>query len=212
MKRTVATIAACVLATATAIGATTTVTEAARSESFDLTSEFKFTVADSTVEPVMVLEHSLDGTTWSSTNEESTVHSLGLRFSPSAMALKVGEQNAVYAPMYVRLGSGTTSKAKATIQENQLTKSGFNDSLRSRVYFNTADCSATGVSGNGIQKSLIMRGQATDSFTVPAPTTDGQPGATVKLCIKAWMDNNNWLLGGKTPPTATANWRVTAQQ
>lgn len=212
MKRTVATVIAFALAATTAFGATSTMTEAARSQDFNLRTEFKFKVEDSAATPTLILEHSNNGSNWASTSEQGTIHSRGLTFNPSAMALNVGENNAVYAPMYVRLGKGTTSGAKATIKENRLSTGKFEDALRSRIYVGVDDCSAAGVSGAGIQTSMNMRGQGTREFNLPAPTQDDQPGATVKLCVKTWMADNNWLLGGKTPPNATANWRVTAQQ
>lgn len=213
MKRTVATAIACTLAAPTAIGASANMTEAARSQDLNLTTEFTFTVGDTTDTPKLVLEHSSNGTDWASTDNETTVHSRSLTFQPDAMALKVGKDNAVYAPMYVRLGKGTTGKATATLTENRLTDSAFPNSLRAQIYKDVDNCSKAGVAGKPtIQKTDTMRGQTTNAFELAAPTATGQPGTTVKLCVETWMNDNNWLLGGKTPPEATANWRVTAQQ
>ena len=200
-KQMIRAAASAALLSATVL-ALTSPTEAARSKGFNLGAEFPFTV-----DSAFVLEHSANGVDWANDGKVQS-----MTFDSRAMALKVGEDNAVYAPMYLRLGAGTASGATATIVENGLRTSAFEQSLRARIYPGVDDCSASGVSGDGAQNSLNMRGQGTSTFDLPAPTQANQPGEAVRVCVKAWMNDNNWLLGGKTPPTATATWRVTAQE
>lgn len=203
MKRRLAQAMAIAVATVATVAAASAPTEAARSEQFNLESEFKFTIDSS-----FTLEHSANGVDWV---KDGSVKAMA--FNSQAMSLKVGEANAVYAPMYLRLGAGTVDSASATIKEINLGNSSFEQSLRARIYPNVNSCSASGISGTGAQNSINMRGQSTTSpFTLPAPTQANQPGAPVRVCVKAWMNDNNWLLGGSNPPTATAKWRVTAQQ
>lgn len=202
MKRRLAQAMAIAAVTVATLAAASAPTEAARSEQFNLESEFKFTIDSS-----FTLEHSANGVDWV---KDGSVKAM--TFDSQAMALKAGEANAVYAPMYLRLGAGTVDSASATIKEINLGTSSFEQSLRARIYPNADSCSASGISGTGAQSSINMRGQGTSPFTLPAPTQANQPGATVRVCVKAWMNDNNWLLGGSNPPTATAKWRVTAQQ
>ena len=202
MKKRLVQATASVALGSVALLAAATPTEAARSKEFNLESEFTFTI-----EAGFTLEHSANGVDWARDGSVKT-----MTFDSRAMALKVGENNAVYAPMYLRLGAGTATGATATIQENGLSTSAFEQSLRARIYPGVDDCSAAGVSGTGTQNSVNMRGQSTSAFDLPAPTQANQPGEAVRVCVKAWMNDNNWLLGGATPPTATATWRVTAQE
>lgn len=212
MKRTAATAFACVLSATFMIGATASMTEAARSKDFNLTTEFKFNV-EQEQSTMLVLEHSADGSSFSSTDSATSTLTRSLSFDPSALAMKPGEANAVYAPMYIRLGAGTTSGANATLTENQLANAPFPNSLRARIYKDVDNCSKAGVAGKtSIQKTLTMRGQATNIFELAAPSETGQPGEPVKLCVEAWMNDNNWLLGGETPPRVTARWQVRAEE
>ncbi|WP_087117405.1 hypothetical protein [Corynebacterium urinipleomorphum] len=212
MKRTVATAIACALTAATVIGSTASMTEAARSENLNLTTEFKFSVEEQQTTK-FVLEHSSDGINFVSTDSATKTLNLSLSFDPSALAMKPGAANAVYAPMYIRLGAGTTSEANATLTENQLTDAPFPNSLRSRIYKDVDTCSKAGIAGKAaIQTITTMRGQTTNAFELAAPNETGKPGEPVKLCVEAWMNDNNWLLGGETPPRVTARWQVRAEE
>lgn len=212
MKRTAATAFACVLSATFMIGATASMTEAARSKDFNLTTEFKFNV-EQEQSTMLVLEHSADGSSFSSTDSATSTLTRSLSFDPSALAMKPGEANAVYAPMYIRLGAGTTSGANATLTENQLANAPFPNSLRARIYKDVDNCSKAGVAGKTtIQKTAIMRGQTTEAFELTAPAEANQPGKSIKLCVEAWMNDNNWLLGGETPPRVTARWQVRAEE
>lgn len=212
MKRAVATGIACALTAATVIGSTASMTEAARSKDFNLTTELKFSVQEKQTTK-FVLEHSADGTNYSSTDSATRTLTRSLSFDPSALAMKPGVANAVYAPMYIRLGAGTTSGANATLTENQLADAPFPNSLRARIYKDVDTCSKAGIAGKTpIQKTVTMRGQTTNIFELAAPSETGQPGEPVKLCVEAWMNDNNWLLGGETPPRVTARWQVRAEE
>lgn len=202
MKHKLAVAAASVAVATTGLLWTSIPTEAARSQEFELESEFKFTINSG-----FTLEHSANGVDWVKDGSVKTI-----AFDSRAMALKVGEQNAVYAPMYLRLGAGTASNASATLKESGLGSSEFERSLRARIYPGVTNCGSAGVSGTGVQNTVNMRGQSTSAFELPAPTQANQPGEAVRVCVKAWMNDNNWLLGGANPPTATAKWRVTAQE
>lgn len=204
---------ACAMAGVMAIGATTSMTEAARSQNFNLTTEFKFTVEEVDDQaPKFILQHSVDGNTYASTDASGKAETLELTFDAAALALKPGEDNAVYAPMFVRLGAGTTNDANATLTENQLVDAAFPNSLRARIYKDVESCSADGVAGKTtIHTSENLRGQTTNVFELKAPEAGG-PGETVKLCVEAWMDNNNWLLGGAKTEPVTARWQVRAEE
>ncbi|MGD7001570.1 hypothetical protein [Corynebacterium halotolerans] len=188
------------LAVAAVLTASISVTEAQRS-----TSQYAATEFSVTVDAVLELEGSVDGTTW---NDSEAVTEL--TFSPDQMALQVGEENAIYAPMHVRVAAGSNTGATANITETRLGDSAFGDSLRGEIYRDVPTCDAAGVTGaESLTSEITLRGQVSEGFALPAPEKSGEPGETVVLCVRAWMNDNNWLLGGTPPPTETATWTVT---
>ena len=173
------------------------VTQAQRATTHVAVSEFR-----TTVQPVLNLEGSADGMTWA----ESTT----LGFGPEQMALKVGETNAVYSPLWVRPGAGTNAVSLATVSETGLPDTAFATALHGEIYLNPPTCDAHGTGGVQPIASGALRGQISSPFDLKGPTTIGQAGEPVELCIKAWMNDNNWLLAGTSPGAAQATWSVMA--
>lgn len=169
-------------------------------------SQFAATEFHVTMAPDLELEGSVDGTAW----ESGEASPLRLEFDPDELALQVGEENAVYAPMFVRAGAASNAGATATVVENGLGNSDFADALRGEVFEGAAGCDAVGVaSAQPLTTGTTLRGQATGEFEIAAPEPLGQPGEATELCVKVWLNDNNWLLGGTMPPTETATWTVT---
>lgn len=77
------------------------VTQAQRATTHAAVTEFR-----TTVQPMLNLEGSTDGMNW--------VDSATLEFGPEQMALKVGEANAVYSPLWGRPGAGTSAPPQPT--------------------------------------------------------------------------------------------------
>lgn len=202
-RRTSATIAAAaVLGGTVLIGASINETLAQRNDNQFAATEFTVSVL-----PVFELEGSADGVSWDSDPEGV----LSLDFSADEMALEVGEEAAVYAPMQVRASAASNTGAAAMISEGGLEGSAFAASLRGEIFLDPASCQANGVdTAQLLTDDPVLRGQSSGSFVVPAPSVPDEPGEMVNLCAKVWLDNNNWLLGGTTPPTETATWTVTA--
>ena len=172
-------------------------TEAQRS-----TTHFAVTELHTSIQPVLNLEGSTDDATW---GELAT-----LDFGPEQMALAVGEENAVYAPLFVRPGSGTNAASSARVTETGLADTDFATSLRGQIYLGPPSCDE---SGTGTQQPIAsggLRAQSTSSFDLEIPETIGEAGASVELCVQVWMNDNNWLLGGTIPPTDTATWEIAA--
>lgn len=184
------------------IGASISATLAQRND-----NQFAATEFTASVDPVLELEGSVDGVSWDSDPDGV----LRLDFSADEMALEVGEEAAIYAPMQVRASAASNSGAAAMISEDGLGDGPFAESLRGEIFLDPASC---GAGGAGTARSLtddpVLRGQSSESFAIPAPQEPGEPGEVVTLCVKVWLDSNNWLLGGTTPPTETATWTVTA--
>lgn len=189
------------LAAVVVLGASINETLAARN-----TSHYAVTQFDVTVQPVLNLEGSVDGETW----EESPA----LSFTPEQMALQVGEENAIYSPMLVRGGAGTNSPAAAEVDValEDTTVSDFGDSLRGQIFQGAPSCDAAGTGAEYlITAGEELRAQRSDSFSVAIPETIGEAGAPTELCVKVWMNDNNWLLGGVAPPVVTATWTVSGE-
>lgn len=199
-ERLLATFAVLLIAVVV-LGASISETLAARN-----TSHYAVTQFDVTVQPVLNLEGSVDGVSW----EESPA----LSFTPEQMALQVGEENAIYSPMLVRGGPGTNSAAAAEVNValEEVGASDFGDSLRGQIFEGATSCDAA---GTGEEYLLTagegLRAQASDSFEVPIPETIGEAGVPTELCVKVWMNDNNWLLGGAAPPVVTATWTVSGE-
>ncbi|MGP6174741.1 hypothetical protein [Corynebacterium sp. A21] len=189
-----------VLAAGMTVAASISLTEAQRSASQFAQTEFSVIV-----EPVLDLEGSTTGVTWGDSTE--------LTFVPDQMALQVGEENAVYTQLQVRAGTGSNTGATAAVRETGLSAdSGFAASLRGEIFAGVATCDAEGVAAPGVTYLTLeknLRGQESSSFDIAAPNPVGEAGAATQLCVKVWLNNNNWLLGGTTPPTETATWTVT---
>lgn len=173
------------------------VTQAQRATTHAAVTEFR-----TTVQPMLNLEGSTDGMNW--------VDSATLEFGPEQMALKVGEANAVYSPLWVRPGAGTNAPSSANVSETGLPDTAFAQALRGELYLSPSACDANGTSGAQPIGSGALRGQTSSPFDLEQPTTIGRPGEPVELCAKAWMNDNNWLLAGTSPGTAQAAWNITA--
>lgn len=200
-RTVVAVLAASTVGAAAVLGTSISVTEAQRNQSQHAATEFSVTV-----EQALDLEGSVDGVTWTSDAEEVTQ----LQFTPDQMALRVGQENAVYAPMQVRTAAGSNVGATATVEETGLGGSDFANSLRGHIYFGAATCDAAGVAGvQRLTEDPLLAGQVSGEFDVAAPENEGAPGQATELCVQVWLNDNNWLLGGTAPPTETATWTVT---
>lgn len=166
------------------------------------TTHFGVTEFRTQVQPALNLEGSTDGMTW--------VESATLEFGPEQMALKVGEDDAVYAQMWVRSGEGTNAPSLATVSETGLPDTDFTAALRGEIYLSPSSCDANGTSGAQPIASGVLRGQVSSPFDLGRPGTIGQTGEPVELCAKVWMNDNNWLLAGTGSGTARAAWTITA--
>lgn len=157
---------------------------------------------------VFDLEGSPDTESW--TNNPDTV--LAMKFTPDSMALKVGEANAVYAPIHLRAAAETNIGGSATISEQGLSATdNFAQALRGVIFADTPGGSAAVVDGVTPIASGNLQGMtSTTTFGVEAPTTSGQPGAVQSLCVKVWLDNNDFLLGGTQSGVQTARWVIDA--
>lgn len=192
----VASISALAVAAAL-LAATPALTEAQRS-----TTHFAAAELYTSVQPVLNLEGSTDNATWGG--------SATLDFGPEQMALAVGEENAVYASLFVRPGAGTNAAASVTVTETGLLDTGFAHSLRSQIYVDPPSCDESGIGAQQPIASGALRGQSTSRFGLDAPEIIGEAGDPVELCVQVWMNDNNWLLGGTIPPTDTATWEIAA--
>lgn len=172
-------------------------TEAQRS-----TTHFAVAELYTSVQPVLNLEGSTDNATWGGPTT--------LDFGPEQMALAVGEDNAVYAPLFVRPGEGTNAASSAIVTETGLMDTDFASSLRGQIYLEPSSCDESGTDPQEPVASGALRGQSTSPFDLDIPETIGEAGDSVGLCVKVWMNDNNWLLNGMTPPGATATWEITA--
>lgn len=195
-----ATAAVAAMSAVVLVGASISVTEAQRSSSQHAQTEFSVTVA-----PTLVLEGSADGLAWNGSGVGTT-----LTFTPDQMALRVGMEDAVYAPMYVRAGAGSNTAAVARVAETGLGDSDFATALRGEIYRDAPTCDAVGVAtAINLSGDAMLRGQRSDDFGIAAPGATGEPGPATQLCVRVWLNDNNWLLGGTTPPTESATWTVT---
>lgn len=195
-RRVVASI--CILAGITALVVMpSALTEAQRSSTHFAVTEFR-----TAVQPVLNLEGSTDNASW---GESAT-----LDFGPEQMALNVGEDNAVYAQMWVRPGAGTNAASSATVSETGLADTAFANSLRGEIYLSPSACDAAGTGEPRPIASGPLRKQTASPFDLDIPETIGRAGESVELCLKVWMNDNNWLLGGEAPPTDRATWDITA--
>lgn len=173
------------------------VTQAQRTTTHVAVAEFR-----ATVQPVLNLEGSTNGMTWA---ESAT-----LEFGPEQMALKVGEANAVYSPLWVRPGAGTNAPSSASVSETGLPDTAFATALRGEIYLSPSTCDADGTGGAQPIASGALWGQTSSRFDLQQPAATGQAGEPVQLCVKVWMNDNNWLLAGTSPGTAQAAWNITA--
>lgn len=192
------TIVLCILAGLMALVAVPfVVTQAQRATTHVAVAEFR-----ATVQPVLNLEGSTNGMTWA---ESAT-----LEFGPEQMALKVGEANAVYSPLWVRPGAGTNTPSSASVSETGLPDTAFATALRGEIYLSPPACNANGINGAQPIASGALRRQTSSPFDLGQPTSIGWAGEPVQLCVKVWMNDNNWLLAGTSPGTAQAAWNITA--
>ncbi|EEW51159.1 Tat pathway signal sequence domain protein [Corynebacterium efficiens YS-314] len=173
------------------------VTQVQRATTHVAVTEFR-----TTVQPVLNLEGSADGMSWA---ESAT-----LGFGAGQMELKVGEANAVYSPLWVRPGAGTNAPSSAIVSETGLPDTAFATALRGEIYLSPPACNANGINGAQPIASGALRGQTSSPFDLGQPTSIGQTGEPVGLCVRVWMNDNNWLLAGTSPGTAQATWSVTA--
>ena len=179
------------------------VSETAATRSDD---EFAGAEVVTTVDPRFDVEASADLLTW--TNDPATV--LPADFSAEAMALQVGEANAVYAPMHLRAAAGTNLAGTAVLTETALPQGGFPDALRAQVYADAPECSETGTAGGDLVASGALRGLTSSMFEVGPPAVAGEAGPVQSLCVKVWLDNNDFLLGGEQSGVQTARWLIDA--
>src|SRR5699024_6686631 len=93
-----------------------------------------------------------------------------LDFSADQLALEPGESNAVFAPMWVRVGAGSTAAGRATVSASLPSTHAFADSLRSRVYAGGTRCGAN-PDGTQIQFGTL-RDSTTSEFDLAAPSGD----------------------------------------
>lgn len=198
-RLTVLAVAAAVVAAIVGLGFMTASTLAARQTEEHVTTQF-----DVLLPNIFELEGSTDNSEWN--QGPGTVATLD--FDADNLALEPGEANAVYAPMWVRVAAGSTSAGTATISESGVANTSFGRSLRSEIYAGGTRCAAN---PDGVRiQSGNLRNSTTDEFTLAGPDGDA-PGAPTLVCVKAWMADNDWLLGGQTPPTVTATWTVNGQ-
>ena len=168
-------------------------------------SEFATATFVASAPGVLDVEGSPDGVTW--TNDAQAV--LDMRFDADELALQVGEENAVYAPLHLRAAAESNLAATATVTEDGLPAGdSFADALQSEIYADTTECSATSVDGASPIATGGLQGQLSSPFDIEAPLTDGEPGPVQSLCVKVWLDNNNFLLGGTQSDVLTARWVV----
>lgn len=189
------------LAAVAVTGVSMSETLAQRSASEHAATEFAVTVA-----PEFSLEGSVDGVGW-----ESSEVVVDLVFDADEMALEVGREHTVHAPMQVRSAAGTNISAVATVVEDGLGNSDFAEALRGEIYLEPDSCDGDGVAdASVITTDPVLGGQRSETFEIPAPAVPGEVGEAVDLCVAVWLDNNNWLLGGEVSDIERATWVVDA--
>lgn len=215
VRRVPALLAACALlmitVTVIAVTGLLGVTDAQRSSEQHVTTQFTANVFD--------LEASADGETWSDGDVEQPI---ALDFAPDEMALQVGQENAVYETIQVRMKQGSLIGSEATTVSAHLegagATTGFGQALRASAYvIDSPGLCAPGRLTRGTELATIsgaedvLHSLNVGSFELP-PATAQAPGEATTVCLELWMHDNVWLLGRGTPQkNVSVGWTVTGQ-
>ena len=148
---------------------------------------------------LLKIELSLDGgTTWTA----ATVNANGrLNFGSNASLLTPGDT--VYASVLLRAAAGSRG-ADVTLQGGTVGSDALLGALTygARLGVVRADCNASSFPSAGqvlVNAGSVLSAAAPASFSVPTPTTTGQPGAAVGVCLAVSLPSGAYsALGGLT--------------